>query len=135
MRAGGHALSQLAQVLKPLRTLQRHGLRVLSRTCPLSLFRQLLSKKSQQRLAVGTRSLRNRSLEFFEAHGLRRLRLADESLKNDLQTVGDKSIRRDERLDIELLPNNVFMRLLESARKTPSRFKGLMTELFTAMAK
>ena len=36
--------------------------------------------------------------------------------------------------DIELLPNNVFTRSLESARKTPSRFQGLLTELFTAMA-
>ena len=83
MSAGGHALSQSAQVLKPLRTIHCRGLLVLGRADTLSLVRQLLTEKSQQRLAVGTRSLRNRSLEFFEAHGLRKVRLEDESLKND----------------------------------------------------
>ena len=62
--AGRDTLSQLTQLLQPLRAFRRRGLLILGRADTLSLIRQLLPQKSQQRLSVGSRQLRYRRLEF-----------------------------------------------------------------------
>ena len=99
----------------------------------LSVLRRVFSAPDELRPQESTRAVTEKSAKLFAelAKGLRLRGVPAKDAAHFLMKLMFCLFAED----IELLPSNVFTRSLESARKTPSRFKGLMTELFTAMAK